>query len=152
MLFNSYFTTHPLFRSNGAFGDLDLLRRQMDALFNQELSKPGAALSAGWPRANLLDAGDRWELSLAVPGVKAEDLEIKFSDHEMTVKGERKTDLPEGYTLRRGERRPVRFMRQFRLPDQVSFDQVSARLEDGVLTITLPRKPEHKPRTIAIQS
>lgn len=149
MLFNSLFSARPMYTTSTPFSELDLLRRQMDAFFDQ-----GAASGrvAGWPQANLSKKEGGYTLTLAMPGLKTADLEIKTVGDELTITGQRAADLPEGYKVLRSERRPVQFMRRFRLPRQIDTENITASMADGILTLTLPIREGHKPRTIAIQS
>jgi HSP20 family protein len=117
------------------------------------------AKAATEPRVNVLfdiyENKDAYVLRADVPGVKKSELEINVEDKSLTVSGERKNDdndnEPEGATrLRSQERRHGKFSRTFRLNDAVDPDAISAELSNGVLTLTVPKPAEAKPRTIPI--
>ena len=92
-------------------------------------------------------------LEAAVPGLSAEDLEVRVSGNTLTISGERKaTPLPEGSTYSRKERFSGSFRRTIELPYAVEVDRVDARCERGVLTLQLPRAESDKPKTVKIKS
>jgi HSP20 family protein len=93
-----------------------------------------------------------WTLHADVPGVSAEALELTVLGRELQLFVEADTKLPEGFQLRRQERQPSRIERTIRLPNTVDTDALQARLVDGVLQITLPRRAEDAPRRITVHS
>jgi HSP20 family protein len=70
----------------------------------------------------------------------------------VTLKGERKVDVPEGLSVHRRERHAVRFAKSFELPTRVDADKVTATLKHGVLTLTLPKVAEAQPRQINVKA
>ena len=136
-----------------ALNEMDVLRRRMDRLFHQAeagATDRWASPLRSWPRVNLIDVGDALNLVCEVPGVGKDDFELSLSQDVLTLKGQRRISLPEGATVHRRERSPGTFSRSFKLPVKVDPDQADAKLEGGLLTITLPKLPELKPRTIAV--
>jgi|SRR5579871_3287205 len=88
-----------------------------------------------------------------LPAVKKEDIKVTFENNVLTIEGERK--MEEGVSAEsyhRLERAYGQFHRSFTLPPSVDGNRVSAAYADGVLTITLPRREETKPRQVEIQS
>jgi len=141
------------------FDVLDELRRQMDRVWNDYEGAWGVArtptqtLSASvWPRFNVLDAGSNLLVTADVPGLGEKDLQVSLEDGVLTVAGERKGLVPEGYTAHRRERADVRFSRSVALPVKVDAERASASVKDGVLTITIAKAPEARPRQIAVRS
>ena len=86
-----------------------------------------------------------------VPGLKLKDLELTVHADELVIRGERKNDHPEGATLLRHERGAGAFRRSVRLPYAVDVAKIEATLKEGVLTITLPKAAELKPRKIDVK-
>ena len=88
-----------------------------------------------------------------LPGMKSEDLDVKLAQNRLTVSGKREAEKREKtdtyYTY---ERSYGHFMRSFTLPEGVESDKVDADLKDGVLTLTLPKKPEVQPRQVQVKS
>lgn len=99
---------------------------------------------------NVWDAGQTIMVEMEVPGVKSHEIEISVVENELAVKVEREEKAAEGTTYHRRERSAGSFSRVVRLPVPVVGDQVSADLQDGVLTVTLPKTAAAKPRKIAV--
>lgn len=133
------------------------LRREIDRLFDDFFSlRPFRAPFAMEPfqrwamgdsgamhHADFVEHEDRYEITVEVPGMKEKDLSVAFTDSMLTVRGEtaeEKEEKKADYYL--SERRRGSFSRRFSLPDGVDTDKVEASLRQGVLTITLPKKPE----------
>jgi HSP20 family protein len=132
------------------FGAFDLLRH-----FDQLLSDPnfGYTESEGaFPRISLDDQGAAFVVRAELPGLSEKDLELNATATTLTLKGERKVEAPEGFSVHRSERSTFRFSRSFELPTKVDADKVEARLEHGVLTVTLPKAPEAQPKQISVKA
>ena len=85
--------------------------------------------------------------------MKKEDIEISLHDGTLSVSGERKSDERfEGAEVCRAERFVGRFQRSIVLPAPVAPDKVQAQYKDGILTVTLPKTEEAKPRQITVQA
>lgn len=131
---------------------LDQLRRRMDRVFDDAGDGIGLEPATGKaPRVNFHDTGSALVLLADVPGVKESDLKVSLDQDVLTLSGERKSDTPEGFTAYRQERTPQRFSRSFALPVKVDPEKVSAVLSQGVLTVTLEKAPEVKPRQISVR-
>ena len=127
-----------------------------DALFEGRdpflgVDRAFSAMQAG-PRFDLQETEDAYELTGDLPGVKAEDLNVSVEDGVLTISGQRDVAPPEGYTALRQERGAMRFERTYRIGDRIDAAGAEAKLADGVLKLTLPKRPEAKPRRIQIQS
>jgi len=147
------------------FTVMDQLRRRMDRLFEEyEPARGHSALRANladeaerlwgrgrWPRLSLSDAGPSLLLKAEVPGLTEKDLQLSIHQDVLTMSGERKQDVPEGYFVHRQERAPLKFARSFTLPCKVDPEKSAATLKDGVLTVTLSKAPEAQPRQINVQ-
>lgn len=103
--------------------------------------------------------GDHLLVEAELPGFKKDEVDITLENQTLTITAHRKVEQPAGpqegnkqpqggYLLR--ERRYTRFQRSFSLPDSIDDQTVNAKLEDGVLTVTLNKRPETKPRKIAV--
>jgi HSP20 family protein len=145
------------------FAMMDELRRRMDRIFyEQERAPAGAPLrgdfdrlprwTAPGPRIHLFDTGAAFVVKADVPGLSDKDLQISLNQDVLTLSGERKPDAPQGYTVHRQERTPLRFSRSFTLPGKVDPERTSATLTNGVLTLTLNKAAEAQPRTIAVKA
>jgi HSP20 family protein len=104
-----------------------------------------------FPAINLYDAGDRYILTAELPGLAPEDVDLSITGETLTMRGERKR--PEGIPdecYRRQERPFGPWSRTVTLPERVDGTAASAEFAQGVLTITLPKAEEVKPRQITI--
>jgi HSP20 family protein len=128
------------------------LRRRMDRVFDDaDRSGVPEPATGGVPRVNFHDTGNAFVLQADLPGVREADLVLSLEQDVLTLAGQRKSDAPEGYAAYRQERAPFRFSRSFALPAKVDPDKTSAVLEAGVLTVTLEKAPEVKPRQISVR-
>ena len=93
---------------------------------------------------------DAFVFRVDLPGVSREDLTVSFNDGVLTVRAERHPKAPDGYTLTRRERPHTAFERRFRFRTPLAAADASARFDDGVLTVTLPKADEAKPHTITV--
>lgn len=134
------------------FAALDDLRRRMEHVFSDSEGPTTSEAAAGWPRAGLWDEGGKLVFKADVPGLANKDVHVSLTADVLTVSGERKMEIPSGYSVHRQERLPVKFSRSFALPCKVSGDDIAASLKDGVLTVTLPKAPESQPRQITVKS
>ncbi len=129
---------------------LDELRRHID---HAMVSQPGGrarAAATRWPRFSLDEHSDGYQLRALVPGLAESELKLTATANTLTVAGVRSEEPPEGYTAHRKERGAYRFTRTFDLPAKIDPDSVKATLEHGVLTVTLPRSAETRPRVIKV--
>lgn len=147
---------NPLARFGGRRGDaFDELRREMNRLFfDFESVFPGHDLSAGldWPQVSLDDTGEALVLRAEVPGIAEKDLELQVEESSVSLKGERKEEVKDGYSVHRKERADFRFARSFRLPSKVNPESAEAVLKNGVLTLTLPKAETAKPRKVTVRA
>jgi len=144
-------------RDLGRFAALDLLRRRMDEMF-RDFDQPFRALRnelgevTTWPRANLYDVGPELVLSAAVPGLSEKDISINATGDVLSISGERKVEVPEGYSVHRQERGSLAFSRSFTLPCKVDMEKASATVKDGMLTVRLAKAAEAQPRQITVKA
>jgi HSP20 family protein len=136
---------------HGTFDLLDEVRRQMDRVW-EDFDAPSASAPVAWPRLNLFDTGAALVVEADVPGLTEKDIELTLDDGVLTLAGERKLAAPEGYTPRRQERAAFKFSRSVALPSRVDAEKTLAVVKDGVLTITLAKAPEARPRQIAVKA
>jgi len=112
----------------------------------------GAPATAWYPAVDLIENHDEYRLVAELPGLKRDQVKITFSDNVVTLRGEKKSEKEE----KREEWHVVErsygtFERSFHLAAPIKPDQVRARFEDGVLTVTLPKSEESRAREIQIE-
>jgi len=123
--------------AHGLHADLSELievKHRIDALAARDLPVGPAG-----PRADLLDAGDAWQLRLEVPGVDQSRIELALQGDELVVAGIRET-LEDGVRPVFTERPTGPFQRTVRLPGPVAADEVTAHLRGGLLVVHLPKR------------
>ena len=99
----------------------------------------------------MIEAEDKITLLADVPGLTHDSLDIHVEQDVLTIKGERKLERnATGELYRRYERASGQFERGFRLSPTVDATAIAAELKDGVLTLTLPKRPEAQPRQIKV--
>jgi len=143
---------------DNTFRAFDLLQRRLDRAFDHWATEaPQAAgsrrrLRAAWPATNVFETKEAFVVKAEVPGVAESDVAVSVEDDALIVRGERKSAVPEGYSVHWRERSSIAFTRKLPLPTRVDADNVSATLKDGVLTVTLPKAKEALPRQIAVKA
>ena len=134
-----------------SFDRLSSLREFLDSAFQLAGSARGSAL--GWaPALDVYEDADTVTVQLEVAGVKKEDFDISLQDDVLTISGERKSESEkrEGESFR-SERSFGAFSRSVTLPGPVKSAEVKATYLDGLLTVTLPKAEEAKPRKIQVE-
>jgi len=126
------------------FGRLSSLRDELDSLFDSSLT--------GWlPALDVHENKDNFTVRVELPGFKREDIQVSLQDGVLTISGERKEEkVSEETEVHRQERYYGKFSRALTLPTAVAADKVKATYKDGVLTITLPKAEEAKPKQIDV--
>ena len=136
------------------FDAMGLLRSRFDNIFTEfdrtAGYEPRWSVINNYPRTNLYDRGDHFELIAEVPGLSKENLDVKIQGNYLEISGEREVKSPEGYRVHRTERGSASFTRSLTLPSDVDSSKVSASLKDGILVLTLPKSEAAKPRQISI--
>jgi HSP20 family protein len=132
------------------------LRDEINRLFEEPfgLLERHADFFNGWtPNLDLYENKDSLVARVELPGMKKEEIEVWFDDGALHIAGERKFEQKEDESAtHRLERFYGRFHRTIALPKQVNPDQVKATYEEGVLTVTLPKAEEAKPRQIEVKA
>ncbi len=136
------------------FGRLTDLRDEIDRLFEAPLAEltRGSQLLSGWtPAMDLFEDRDNFYVRAELPGMKKEDIELSLHNGSLSISGERKgEDEFKDAEVYRAERFVGRFQRTVTLPTPVASDKVKARYQDGILTVSLPKAEESKPKQIEV--
>jgi HSP20 family protein len=101
------------------------------------------------PVSSLVEDGERYILQVEMPGVNKEGLEISVENNELTILGRRSLPTVEGTLIHR-ESRPNNFRRTFEMDPSIDTAKISAKIEHGVVTLTLPKAEQVKPRKITV--
>ena len=110
-----------------------------------------AQLFNGWtPALDLYQTNDDVVAVIEIPGMRKEDIGISLQDGVLTIAGERKGETVDGDNNARTERFVGKFRRSVSLPTRVDVNKVNANYKDGILTVTLPKAEEVKPKQIQV--
>ena len=137
------------------FSNLMTAQREFDRLFKDAFSpfhSEGELSTRTWaPPVDIYETENDIVLKAELPGVDSKDVEVKVEDNTLYLKGERKFEKEvKNESYHRVERSYGAFARSFSLPNSISAEKVKAEFKDGLLTLTLPKREEAKPRTIKI--
>ena len=126
------------------FGRLANLQDELDRLFESPLT--------GWaPALDVHEDADKFTICAELPGLKREDIGVSLQDGAFVISGERKSEkVQEGVEVHRQDRFYGKFQRALSLPTPVAAEKIKAQYKDGVLTVTLPKAEEAKPKQIDI--
>ena len=151
-------------RTRSMYEEMDRLRRELDgvlggdsgARWNLPFSRfsflPGRS-ARSYPLVNVVERPESFEVEALAPGLDPVSLELSFSDHTLSIAGE-KTSISDETTndrVHRLERSGGRFHRTVRLDQEVDRDAIQASYRDGILTVTLPKAESARPRNIEVQ-
>ena len=145
----------PEFNAWQGYGRLTDLRDEIDRLFESplaELTRTTQVFSGWTPAVDLFEDKDNFVVRAELPGMKKEDIDLSLHDGSLSISGERKSEEKyqdaEAY---RSERFFGRFQRTISFPASVAVEKTKAQYKDGVLTVTLPKTEEAKPKQIEVK-
>ncbi|SFW13254.1 Hsp20/alpha crystallin family protein [Nitrosovibrio sp. Nv17] len=132
---------------------LNQLHRELDRV-RESVSGEGSTATAEWaPAVDIKEEPDRFILLADLPGVKPEEIDVTMEEGILTIKGEKRTEAKtekEGY--KRVERTYGSFYRRFSLPDTADAGGISAKVDHGVLEISIPKREAVQPKKISVTS
>lgn len=132
------------------WSDLDALHHEMNRSLRRAVAQGEASFV---PATDVVETEAGFELAVDLPGVKLEDVSIELRDGVLEISGKRVRDgEPRAAGFARTERRFGAFTRSFRLGKHIDEEGIRAKIEAGVLTVTLPKRAEAQPRRIAIEA
>jgi HSP20 family protein len=124
------------------------LRRLFDEGFGEQARRAGVII----PAVDITESDSQYVVKAEVPGVKKGDLTLEVREGVLTLRGEKKEEREEGKDKgRRLERIFGAFSRSFSLPPDANAERIEASFADGVVTISIPKRPESKPTQVAIK-
>ena len=134
--------------------EMSRLQSELNRLWGRNGNSNGVSASTrSYPPMNMWEDGDQFTVEAEIPGMDLDDIEIYVdAGDQLTVKGERKSPVANSGTWYRQERGFGNFKRTVTLPANVDSERVEAVLKNGVLTISLPKPEEVKPRKIKIKA
>lgn len=142
----------PTFGQRGVFHELDNMRRQFDRFANLYSTASQRSAGAGvFPQLNVTEDASKFYLRAELPGVKSDELNIQAAGKKISISGER-TIHSENDTARyhRREREAGKFSRVLTMPSDIDADRIEAKMENGILTVMVPKAEAAKPRQIKV--
>ena len=134
--------------------DMLTLQRELNQAFNKSLpeqSEEGYDSSVWSPRVDVTENDEQFTLELDLPGIDKKDVKINYTDEVLSISGERRVEKFDDVKKQYVERSFGKFYRRFSFPGHVNTDAMNAKYNDGVLTVTVPKAEEMKPKQIEIQ-
>ena len=133
------------------FGLINLLNRDLDRVAGRRIAP---AVAAEWiPAVDVTEQNDRFVLHADLPGVNADDIDIRMEEGFLTLSGARQRENEQEVDgLRRFERSTGKFIRRFALPDSADADRITARSANGILEVVIPKQSVAEPRRIAVEA
>ena len=131
------------------------LREAMDRLFDDAFTRPLSGRDGGWstPEVDMYQTDNDVVVKAALPGFKADDVQINVTGDVLTIRGEMKhEDEQKDKAWHIREHRWGSFERSISLPTDVVSEKAQADFDNGILTITLPKAEEVKPKTITVKA
>jgi HSP20 family protein len=131
------------------FQDLLAIQDEMNQVFGRARQGQGGRVWA--PALDISERKDAYVVTVEVPGISPDDLDITLEDGLLTIRGERRfTKETSEQQFHRVERRYGAFRRSITLPSQVQADQIEASFDNGVLEVIVPKAEEAKPKRIQV--
>lgn len=144
------FTERPQFRNPWA--EFERIRRGLDELSQNLMAEGKTYVHASvYPPLIMYETKDALIVKAELPGIGSEDLDISIEGETLTLQGKKETTQnEEKVSYHRREIKTGNFSRAIALPTKVNMDNISAKLVDGILTLTLNKREEAKPKQIVI--
>ena len=150
MIYRRFFNV-PTWKFSSPFYELQRMRQQLEQLFDD--SAPQSAGAGVFPLVNLSEDKENYYVRAELPGVKGDELDIQVTGKNLAISGERKIAAEEeGARYHRREREAGTFSRMIGLPGDINRDNVDAKLEDGILTVVVPKAEIAKPKQITVST
>ena len=152
MIYRRFFNV-PTWRFRSPLEELYRMRQQMEQLLESAAAPQQREAAGVLPLINLTEGKDNYYVRAELPGVRGDDLDIQVTANNLAISGERKIAAEEeGARYHRREREAGTFSRMIGLPGDVDTDKVDANLENGILTVVVPKAEIAKPKQITVNS
>ena len=143
---------NPISRFSNQFGWPAEVKQFFDRVLQESDADQSNVVTSQWaPRVDIKEEAERFLILADIPGVEPSDIEVQMDKGILTIKGERNTvKREEGESFSRMERAQGVFYRRFSLPDSANPEGITASGRNGVLEISIPKRPETTPRRIQV--
>lgn len=126
----------------------DRMNQFLSDTFNNLDAENGRLVQDWVPAVDVYEDAEAIQLKAELPGMDMKEIDVKVENNTLEIRGEKKIEQENYHRI---ERVFGRFTRSFRIPNTVAQDKIKARYDRGVLTITLPKREETKPKSITVQ-
>ncbi len=131
----------------------NIFDRMLEDFFSADTRFLGEPVTSLMPLMNIEETKDAYKISVELPGMEKDDIDIEIKDNVLTISGEKKEETrSEEGTFYRRERRFGKFSRSINLPNDINANSISAEYKNGVLMLVLPKTEEAKPKKITIKN
>ena len=110
----------------------------------------GLSSRGGFPPINIFQVDGEYTMIAELPGISRDNIDVDIQRNRVRISGNKEVDYGEGTSLHRRERKMGAFDRTFATPFEIDVDKARAEYRDGILTLSLPRAEQDKPRSISI--
>ncbi len=133
---------------------INLVHRDLDQIADRRVRRASKQDSYDWtPAVDVIEEASRFVLRADLPGVSVDDIDLRMDKGVLSIAGERRReDTDDANGVQRYERVAGKFFRRFSLPETAAADEISAKSENGILEISIPKQPEVQPRRITVAS
>jgi HSP20 family protein len=132
---------------------LSRFQRQFDRALGESADGAGAANVSWIPHVDVREEAERFVVAADLPGVEGKDIEVTADKGVLTIRGERHSESKTSADgFERVERATGTFLRRFSLPESADAEAIKARHVNGVLEVTIPKRPQEQPRRISVQA
>lgn len=137
---------------------LEAIRRDLDLIFDDispfskmQRDNGGNGMQLWAPDTDMSETDEAYTLTVDLPGLNKDDIEVSYNDNRLTISGERKEETKEeNEDFIRQERFVGTFSRKFTMPTDVKEEKIKASFKDGVLTVNIPKSEVKKPKQVSI--
>lgn len=136
---------------------LESIRRDMDRFFDDimpfsRLRGENGGRGMWYPDTDMSETDDAYQVSVDLPGLSKDDIEVNYQNHRLTISGERHEESKkEDKDFLRQERYAGKFMRSFTMPAEIKEDKIKASFKNGVLNVEIPKAEVQQPKSVTIE-
>ena len=133
-------------------GIADDMNRLAKSFFNNDPLETSMMKGSWTPAVDISEDDNNFYLTIDLPGMKKEEVKVRFEDGLLSITGEKKSEKEEkNVNYHRVERSYGKFERSFRVPSRILSNKIDAKFDSGVLTVTLPKAEDAKPKEIEVK-
>jgi HSP20 family protein len=152
-MFEKRISAFPFMGWQHPFTEMERISRQMDRLTHALFGRSGLSLSPArvFPAVNITEDNDQYYIRAELPGIKSDEIDLQVTGKNLSISGERKIRVHDENTkYHRREREAGKFSRVIELPGEINPDKVTAKMDNGMLTVIIAKSEVSRPKQIAV--